>query len=157
MTRVTVKAAKDPRTTPPLGVSAQTWPDSVPALSPREAATLVAAVRTLCPHDWLDDSPYRDTTLAIANDLAADPQALAIMREGLTAIETRGFASLTEAQRVAALTERTGTPFFRLCLAGALRYFYDLPEVWAGCGYDGAFGCSDAAPRADFDTAGPRP
>jgi hypothetical protein len=94
-------------------------------------------VRTLCPHDWLDDAPYRDTTFAIAHDLAADPQALAIVREGLEALETRKFAALTEAQRVAILAEYASTPFMRCCLAGAVRYLYDLPEVWAGCGYDG--------------------
>ncbi len=156
MPRITVTAAKDPRTAPPPRVSAETWP-SLPALAPRKSVTLLAVVRTLCPHDWLDNSPYQDATLAIAIDLAADADALAIMREGLAAIQTRGFTSLTVAQRVATLTELTETAFFRLCLSGALRHFYDLPEVWAGCGYDGASGCSDTVPRDDFNTAGRQP
>jgi hypothetical protein len=145
MARVTVKAMKDPRVAPPPRISADAWPHSILALSPFESETLVAVIRTLCPHDWLDDAPYRDATFAMANDLLADPQTLTIMRDGLAALETHKFAALTEAQRAVLLTERETTLFFRFCLVGAVRYLYDLPEVWAGCGYEGAYGCFDNA------------
>ena len=116
MARTTVKAMKDPRATSPARVPPGAWPAAVPALRPQEAETLVAVIRTLCPHDWLADATYRDAAFALVNDAVADPHATITLREGLRALAADGFASRPEAQRVAKLANRAETPFFRMSL-----------------------------------------
>lgn len=152
MKRNTVDAAKDQRAAPIPRVPEDGWPNSIAPLSASLAETLVAVVQTLCPHSWLGLASYRDATFAMWRDFAADPPTRDLMVHGLADIESLGFAAMAEDRRQATLRERAGTPFFNLCLFGAVRYLYDLPEVWAGCGYDGAAGCSDDAPRKDFNT-----
>jgi hypothetical protein len=147
---IPVKAAKDPRAPTPPRLPPDG--DSIPGLSAVEAKILIAMVRTVCPHDWLEDRSYHDAAFGIVRSLDVAPHAHKILREGVHMLIDQGFLSLTETQRIALLVEQSETSFFRIIHGGAVRYLYDLPEVWAGCGYDGASGCSDEVPRDDFDS-----
>jgi len=152
MTYGTVAAAKDPRLPEPPRANAENWSASIPGLSPRQAETLAALAMTFCPHDWMGPEPYRDAVVAISMGLGNGSDDAIMLAEGLDKLDQGDtpFIEMDDEAREARVAELSDTAFFRLSLRLVKRYLYDLPEVWAGCGYDGAAGCSDSEPRKDF-------
>lgn len=153
MTRFPVIAAKDARAPAPLRPKTDHWTSALRRLRHQEGERLVELASALCPHEWLGLESYRSTVLAI--DRWADAAEIETMQGGLPLLDEPfglSFAVLSDGNRVAVLQSLQGTPFFNTALRLVSRHLYDLPEVWAGCGYDGIAG-RDTAGRNDFDEA----
>ena len=150
--RYPVVARKDNRIKPPIRASAfDDWAAETLIISTNDAHTLVTTARLLCPHDWLEDVVYRTVVLAIDRNAAVDTSLKSLLEGGIAKIRDHGFDIASKSERVAILKSIETTPFFRALLRLIIYHLYDDPVVWAGCGYEGVHGCSDAGTRAGIN------
>jgi hypothetical protein len=112
------------------------WALDLTALTSSEGAALLAATRTIAPHDQLDDAPYALVVRALDGSSARDAATLTLLRQGVLRLGA-GFASATETERVAALTALESSPFFKSVRATTLATLYASPLVYAYFGYEG--------------------
>ena len=112
------------------------WALDLKALTSEEGAALLAAARTIAPHDKLDDAPYALVVQALDGAASGNAATLALLRQGLSSLPA-GFATGSEPKRVAALTAVETTPFFRSVRATTLMTLYASPLVYAYFGYEG--------------------
>jgi len=117
-------------------VPGRAWALDLKALSSPEGAALLAAARTIAPHDQLDDAPYALVVQALDGSAAGDAATLNLLRQGIAGLPA-GFASAPEAERVAALKTVETTPFFKSVRASTLMTLYASPLVYAYFGYEG--------------------
>jgi len=130
-------AYKDPKLPAPLAVSiAADWAGHLKTISETDAETLVAAIRTLYPHDDLPVTIYRRVVLHF--DRLSAGQIFAVFCKSLAESWPIPFAALAETYRVEALKRIEPTPEFTFVQRMAVRYLYDDVEVWAAFGYEGA-------------------
>lgn len=145
--RSPVRAEKDPR------VAALTDSDAIELSALADVAdSLVALVRGLLPHKWLDNAAYR---LVVAK-LDREPANAVILRSGCASIAAnmgRPAAELSTSELQQVLRSIEGGLFFRTLLGRSIRHLYDDPRVWAGCGYEGVHGCRGAEPRDNIADA----
>jgi hypothetical protein len=150
-----VRAAKDPKVQERLPARADaSWTQALTKFSPNEAEALVAVVRTLCPHDWLSEIPYRTVVLILDQSAAADNGVLDLLKHALASLDkvfAIPFRNLSAGNRVICLRSCEKEPFFAYLLQKSLRAFYDDPIVWAGCGYEGVFGTSETQMRVGYN------
>jgi hypothetical protein len=155
MKRRPVTAAKDPKVQGRLPAGADaSWTQVLRTLRPNEAEALVAVVRTLLPHDWLSEIPYRTVVVVLDNSAAADNGVLELLKHGLASLDkvfAIPFRNLSAGNRVICLRSCEKEPFFAYLLQQSLRVFYDDPTVWAGCGYEGVFGTSETQMRVGYN------
>jgi hypothetical protein len=137
-----ITAAKDPRLPPPLAVSdGDDWTEALTLLSPDAAATVVAIVHTLFPHDAVPERVYRRTVLHMDRVFSKSPVAAQLVAEALDALDADlplPFAERSESYRVASLRKLDGGAAFMTLQRTAVRFFYDDLEVWQAFGYEGA-------------------
>lgn len=112
------------------------WAVEMHALSADEAATLLVVVRTMLPHDGLDDAAYALVVSALDADAAASAEAGTQLSAGIAALGAE-FKAAPEASRVAALRAVESGPFFQTVRGKALRVLYANPIAWAHFGYEG--------------------
>ncbi len=112
------------------------WAVDLSALTSAEGAALMAATRTIAPHDKLEDAAYalvvRAVDLAAAKDAALRQQ----LKEGIAKLGPR-FATSPEPARVAALQALEPTPFFQNLRAQTLQLLYATPMAFKLFGYEG--------------------
>jgi hypothetical protein len=150
--RYPVVARKDQRIEPPIRASAlDNWAAETLIFSTSDAHTLVTIARLLCPHDWLEDVIYRTVVLAIDRSGAADTPFKNLLEGGIAEIRDQGFDTASKSERIGILKSIETTQFFRALLRLTIHHLYDDPIVWAGCGYEGVHGCSDAGTRAGIN------
>ena len=119
-----------------LLMPSRAWALDLKALTSPEGATLLAAARTIAPHDKLDDAPYALVVQALDGSATADASTLALLQQGLSGLGA-GFASAGEPERIAALKSVEATPFFKSVRATTLMTLYASPLVYAYFGYEG--------------------
>jgi hypothetical protein len=119
-----------------LLVPSRAWAIDLKVLQSTEGATLMAAARTIAPHDKLDDAAYALVIQAIDADAAKDPQVLRLLRDGIRQLGS-AFASAAEPVRVQALTAVESTVFFQTLRAKTLGTLYATPMAYAYFGYEG--------------------
>jgi len=119
-----------------LFAPSRAWALELAALGSSEGAALLAAARTIAPHERLDDAPYAMVVRALDDNAARDAATLALLRQGVAALGG-GFATAAEADRVAALQAVESTPFFKSLRATTLMTLYASPLVYAYFGYEG--------------------
>jgi hypothetical protein len=119
-----------------LLVPGRVWALDLKALTTEEGVALLAAARTLAPHDKLDDAPYALVVQALDGNAARDAATLALLRQGVSALGA-GFATAAESERVAVLKAMEMTPFFKSVRATTLMTLYTSPLVYAYFGYEG--------------------
>jgi hypothetical protein len=112
------------------------WAQDLKALTSEEGAALLAATRTIAPHNTLDDAPYALVVQALDGNAARDAATLALLRQGVFGLGA-GFATSAETERVAALQAVETTPFFKSVRATTLLTLYASPLVYAYFGYEG--------------------
>jgi hypothetical protein len=117
-------------------VPGRTWAVDMHALSASEAAALLAATRTIVPHDGLDDAAYALVVAALDNDAAASPDTRALLSAGIASLGA-DFATAPESVRVAKLKAIESGPFFQSVRIKTLLVLYDNPIAWAHFGYQG--------------------
>jgi hypothetical protein len=112
------------------------WAMDLQALTSAEGASLLAAARTIAPHDQLDDAPYALVVQALDDTATQDAAKLALLRQGVPQLGA-GFATAAETERVAALKAIETTPFFKWVRTTTLMTLYASPLVYAYFGYEG--------------------
>jgi hypothetical protein len=112
------------------------WAVELHALSSDEAAALLAAIRTIAPHDGLDDAAYALVVGALDADAAAGAETGALLKAGLASLGAT-FATAPEASRVTALRAVESGPFFQSVRLKTLLVLYSNPIAWAHFGYEG--------------------
>lgn len=137
-----VTAHKDPKLPPPVVLPEdESWVGALSLFDAHAAETLVAAVRTLYPHDGLPERIYRRTVFhfdAMAAKAPAAAQSFAEFVDLVDGALPLPFRELSESYRVQVLKGVEGTSAFRLVQRSAVRFLYDDIEVWQAFGYEGA-------------------
>jgi hypothetical protein len=130
-------AFKDPKLpAAPVVSESANWADGLNGIACADAQTLVAAIRTLYPHDALPEVIYRRVVLRL--DRLGAGEHLAAFCKRLNAAGPVGFVEMSESFRVQALKRIESTPEFTFVQRLGVRYLYDDVEVWAAFGYEGA-------------------
>ncbi len=117
-------------------VPGRSWALEMRTLSSSQAATLLAMIRTMLPHDGLDEAAYALVVGALDADAAATPAARTRLDEGITKLGPE-FSTLPEASRVVALRAMESSEFFQSVRRTSLFVLYSNPIAWAHFGYEG--------------------
>jgi hypothetical protein len=112
------------------------WAVELQVLSSAEAAALLALIRTIAPHDTLDDSAYALVVGAVDGDAAASAEAGAALRTGVASLGG-GFATVPEEARVLRVKEIESGAFFQSLRIRTMMVLYSNPIAWAHFGYEG--------------------
>jgi hypothetical protein len=112
------------------------WALDLTSLTGGEAATLLAATRTIAPHDKLEDAAYAFVIRALDAAAAKDEALHKQLAEGVASLGA-GFASASESARVEALRRVEFTPFFQNLRVQTLLVLYSTPLAYVYFGYEG--------------------
>ncbi|HWW80590.1 MAG TPA: hypothetical protein VNY82_13405 [Steroidobacteraceae bacterium] len=112
------------------------WAVDLTSLTSAEAATLLAATRTIAPHDKLEDAAYAFVVRALDAAAAKDEALQSQLKEGVASLGA-GFAGGSESVRVEALRRIEATPFFQNLRVQTLLVLYSTPLAYAYFGYEG--------------------
>ena len=127
----------------------------------------MAAARTICPHDKLEDAAYALVVKAIDTDASKDEILRKRMSEGIAKLGA-DFANAPESARVEALKKVESSEFFQTMRLKTIQVLYSTPMAYAYFGYEGeAFskggylfrGFNDLRwlPEVPLDDGGPMP
>ena len=117
-------------------VPGRSWALDMRTLNSSQAATLLATVRTILPHDGLDEAAYALVVGALDAEAAGSAPARTRLDGGIAGLGT-DFAGAPEEHRVAALRAIEQGEFFQSVRRTALFVLYDNPIAWAHFGYEG--------------------
>ena len=112
------------------------WALDLTSLTGAEGATLLAATRTIAPHDKLDDAAYAAVIHALDTAAAKDAALHKQLQQGVVSLGAN-FAAAPESERVAALRRVEATPFFQGLRQQTLSVLYSTPLAYAYFGYEG--------------------
>jgi hypothetical protein len=117
-------------------VPSRAWAVELRALSSDEATALLAAIRTIAPHDGLDGAAFALVVGALDADATASPETGVMLKSGIASLGAT-FATAPEASRVTALRAVESEPFFQTVRLKTLLVLYSNPIAWAHFGYEG--------------------
>jgi hypothetical protein len=112
------------------------WAVDLTSLTSTEGASLLAAARTIAPHDKLEDAAYAFVIRALDGAAAKDEALRKQLKEGVASLGA-GFAGAPEDKRVEALRKVESTPFFQNLRVQTLQVLYSTPLAYAYFGYEG--------------------
>jgi hypothetical protein len=112
------------------------WAVDLTSFTSAEAATLLAATRTIAPHDKLEDAAYAFVIRALDAAAAKDEALHRQLKEGVASLGA-GFTMASESVRVEALRKIESTPFFQNLRVQTLLVLYSTPLAYACFGYEG--------------------
>ena len=112
------------------------WALDLTALTSQEGTALLAAARTIAPHDKLEDAAYALVVHSIDAAVAKDEGLRRQYQEGLARLGAN-FASASEDARVAALRTTEPSAFFQALRTNTLQVLYSTPMAYAYFGYEG--------------------
>ncbi|MDB6090404.1 MAG: hypothetical protein JWN85_3188 [Gammaproteobacteria bacterium] len=112
------------------------WAVDLTSLTSSEGETLIAATRTIAPHDKLEDAAYAIVIRAIDAAAAKDEALHKQLKEGVASLGA-GFAKASEDARVAALKRVESSAFFQNLRVQTLLVLYSTPMAYAHFGYEG--------------------
>jgi hypothetical protein len=112
------------------------WAVELRVLSSAEAAALLAMIRTIAPHDTLDNAAYALVVNAIDGDAAGSGQSRTDLKAGVASLGD-GFALMPEAARVQHLKVIESGAFFQSVRIKTLMVLYSNPIAWAHFGFEG--------------------
>jgi hypothetical protein len=112
------------------------WALELKAFTSGQGATLLAAIRTILPHDKLDDAVYATVVRSCDADAAGDSALRGMYTSGIASLG-EGFGAADEPRRVAALKSVEPTAFFQQLRVKAISTLYSSPLAFAYFGYEG--------------------
>lgn len=112
------------------------WAIELHSLTSEEGTALMAAARTIAPHDKLEDAAYAAVVRSLDTDAARSAAELAMLREGIRRLGA-GFASAPEPERVRRLQAIESSAFFKTLRTATLGTLYATPPAYAYFGYEG--------------------
>ena len=112
------------------------WAVELRALSSAQAAALLAMIRTIAPHDTLDDAAYALVVNALDQDAAASAQAHTELAAGVASLGD-GFGAMPEGARIERLKLIESGAFFQTVRIKTLMVLYSNPIAWSHFGFEG--------------------
>src|SRR5271167_105098 len=112
------------------------WAIDLTAFTTAEGSAVLAAARTLMPHDKLDNAAYALVVRAIDDDASKNALTHKLIKEGLARLGA-DFSANTESERVAALKKVETSDFFRTIRQTTVQVLYATPMAYAYFGYEG--------------------
>jgi hypothetical protein len=112
------------------------WAVELRVLSSAQAAALLAMIRTIAPHDTLDDAAYALVVNAVDGDAAASAEARTDLAAGIASLGDE-FALMPEDARIAHLKLIESGAFFQSVRIKTLMVLYSNPIAWAHFGFEG--------------------
>jgi hypothetical protein len=112
------------------------WAVELRVLSSAEAAALLAMIRTIAPHDTLDDAAYALVVNAVDVEAAGSTQARTDLKAGIASLAD-GFVLMPEVSRVEHLRHIESGAFFQSVRMKTLLLLYNNPIAWAHFGFQG--------------------
>ena len=112
------------------------WAVELRALSSAEAAALLAMIRTIAPHDTLDDAAYALVVNAVDGAAAGSTEARADLKAGIASLGDEFALSLEDARALHLKAIESGA-FFQSVRTKTLMTLYSNPIAWAHFGYEG--------------------
>ena len=112
------------------------WAVELRVLSSAEAAALLAMIRTIAPHDTLDDAAYALVVNAVDGDAAGSMEAHTSLKAGIASLGD-GFVLMPEETRARHLRGIESGAFFQSVRTKTLMTLYSNPIAWAHFGYEG--------------------
>lgn len=112
------------------------WALDLAAFTTGQGAILLAAARTLLPHDGLEDAAYAAVVHAADADAARDPAVRKSYDDGIASLGS-GFAADSEERRVEALRKIEPSAFFQAFRVKTLSVLYSTPFAYSYFGYEG--------------------
>jgi hypothetical protein len=119
-----------------LFAPSRAWALDLTVLTSQEGIMLLAAARTIAPHDKLEDAAYALVVHSIDASVAKDEGLRRQYQEGLAGLGAN-FASASEAARVEALEAVESSAFFQALRTNTLQVLYATPMAYAYFGYEG--------------------
>jgi hypothetical protein len=134
----------------PLALMARgrAWAIDLTTFTTAEGSALLAAARTMMPHDKLDDAAYALVVRAIDDDASKNALTRKLMKAGLAGLGA-DFSANTESERVAALKKVETSDFFRTMRQTTVQVLYATPMAYAYFGYEGESFSKAAIPSVD--------
>jgi hypothetical protein len=114
----------------------RSWSVELRVLSSAQAAALLAMVRTIAPHDRLDDAAYALVVNAVDGEAAGSTAARTDLAAGIASLGD-GFALMPEDARAQHLEAIEAGAFFQTVRIKTLMVLYSNPIAWAHFGYEG--------------------
>ena len=112
------------------------WAIDLTTFTTPEGATLLAAARTMMPHDKLDDAAYALVVHAIDGEASQNELVRKMFKDGAAALGA-GFAASTEGERIAVLKKVESSEFFKSLRLKTVQILYSTPLAYAYFGYEG--------------------
>jgi hypothetical protein len=112
------------------------WAVELRVLSSAEAAALLVMIRTIAPHDSLDDAAYALVVNALDADAAGSTPALTDLKAGIASLGD-GFVVMPEEARIERLRHIESGAFFQSLRLKTLLVLYNNPIAWAHFGFQG--------------------
>jgi hypothetical protein len=112
------------------------WAVELRVLSSAEAAALLAMIRTIAPHDTLEDAAYALVVNAVDGDAAASTEARTDLKAGIASLGD-GFSLMPEEARALHLKAIESGVFFQSVRTKTLMVLYSNPIAWAHFGFEG--------------------
>lgn len=112
------------------------WALELSAFSTGQGAALLAAIRTILPHDKLDDAVYAGVVHSCDVDAARDAATRELYVHGIASLG-KDFAVADESRRIASLKSVEPTAFFQQLRVKAVSELYSSPLAFAYFGYEG--------------------
>lgn len=113
------------------------WALDLTSLSSDEGTVLLAAARTIAPHDRLEDAAYAFVIRALDAAAAQDATLHQQLQAGVVSLGGTDFARATENSRVEKLKNLESGPFFQYLRLQTLLVLYSTPFAYACFGYEG--------------------
>ena len=117
------------------------WAMELDALPPHEAEVLLQMTRQLYPHPMLGDVYYAEVVEAFDAKVAADPELVTLVREGvaeLDAVYKVPWLRLSPGLQLQALQKVQDGKFFQTLRGHTVVALYNNKNVWANFGYQGS-------------------
>lgn len=119
-----------------LWAKGRAWLMDLAALSSADAATLMSLVRTILPHDKLDDLAYAQVVKAVDQQAHSDSQFATLIKDGLRQLGS-DFSKNGESQRVEALKKIESMEFFQSMRKKSVQILYATTFAYSYFGYEG--------------------
>lgn len=116
--------------------TARAWEVRLGAFTSPQASTLMSVLRTILPHDKLDDLAYAQVIHALDEQARADVNFASMLTKGLEQLGD-SFPSKSEIERVEELKKIESSEFFRAVRQKEVEVLYATPAAYSYIGYEG--------------------
>ena len=117
-------------------VRTRAWEVRLDTFNTPQAGTLLSMLRTILPHDRLDNLAYAEVVHALDEQARTDANFGSMLKSGLELLG-ECFSNQSEPDRVDALKNIESSQFFRTVRQKGVEILYSTPAAYSYFGYEG--------------------